>query len=294
MSASINEFPADDLPDQAVSTNSAYFALSKFKFDGAVAAIIKGETKGNYEVLERNALYTIPDDDHVHGSIKKYFYVGEGYVMGAVVNRDDYSENDIYSWLGGHQELVWSLAFGDTSGGIVFSNHAGNPKARDYGMHGEMLGDANCLCSSFVQSKNILLGLYHITCPEQPETVYFYLPRDAFEAVEYKDKQIIIRQGDITAVMDFSERYFTDVTGDFANKRIVVPAKNFCFSVRVFEGAFGNAGDARLQAEGGFARLTTAEAELEIAGNCRRVNGKEIDFNAYPLYQSPYLNKKWE
>lgn len=288
----------DTVFDEPLATGVVYFALSSFQLDNVVYQLAFGPKETGYEVLESNALYTIPDDMNLHGRFKKYFYVGRDYALGSIVERDDPFENDAYTWLCGHQEQAWSMTFGKNSRATIFSSHPGNEALHDFGMHGYWTGDSLCLCAKFAQDKNAMLAYYDIRDREQLQFIHLYLPEQEFDEVLYGERCIVARSGDVCAKLVFSGQYFACVTGQYAGKEIILPYPRCGFLLEVFEGITAAEAEKLPGKIGvgpdGICAAASDGRELSILNGKTYLSGKEMEFDSYPLYHSPYVESEYD
>lgn len=286
--------PGEVVAGSFAVTAMIYMATSGFMFDSEVSAIINGKTAKSYEVKDSVGLYTIPDDTSVMGRTYKYFYKDSGYCMGCVIGRDDPWENAAYTWLCGHQEQQWSVAFAENPRAVVYSSHPGNPGMSDFGMHGVWAGDCNCLCQSFSQHKNILLCHWHIKNDAQLQYIHIYFPAEEFDRVSYKNRSVIAAIGNTAIRICTDTDYEKTDEGEYKGRELVINSARGCFAVEIFSGeeAFDTAA-----AREDFPHITedgAAYRELAVKNGTAYICGKPFNKKEYKLYCSPYLESEFD
>lgn len=294
-------FPDHVQMDELMEWSTAFFATSAFRPEPAIA-MLASERAEPYEVKERNSLYSMPDDQQVIGSLKRYHYVTKDYVLGSIVQRDELEPYNFHRWLNGHQELSWSLIFANHPEAVVFSSHPGHANLPDWGMHHYWTGDTNCHCHAYVQHKNVLLGMNMIRRKEQTQQIHFYIPKHAFDRVCEYCGWLFLQSGGVIAAIKPEPGYYWTTRGEWAGKEIIVPASQSAFVVEMFELKQYSMEDLaprmknkELLFENGRAQykgLSGITLELEADG-ISKVNGIAQNYSGYPKFSSKYVYSEW-
>lgn len=290
--------PENVKPDSHIDYSNAYFATTKFELAPALVKIASEPKEYPYEVKERELNYTLPEDDSIKASTKKYFYVTESYAMGAIVQREK-NEHPAHDWMRGHQEQPWSLVFAENDEATIYSGHPGNPDGDTYGAHCEWTGDWMCNCGHYYQNKNVLIGSNIIKGENELKKMHFYMPKKAFDRIHEADKRIFLQLGDTTTVVTTSDP-FRWGSGTNQEIELVVEGAETAFAVEVFEHC--NIDEAVERTKNCVLMLSKNgvtynsyeknELKLDFDGG-RYFNGESVDFSQYPLYGSKYIQSEY-
>lgn len=295
-------YPQDFQLDLTMEGSVGFFATSEYRVPQGLLTIASDRTQP-YEVQERSLLYTIPDDMQVNGSIKRYHYVTQHYVLGSILQRDDYGDlKGVHGWLDGHQELSWSLVLGNSPNEVVFSSHPGHKGLEDWGPHDYWTGDTHCVCHRFVQHKNVLLGMNIISKTEQRQWTHFFIPCDRFERVEEKFGWLLLQSKQVIVAIYVYPGYYWTRRGEWAYKELVVPATKSAFTVEVvernkftMEQLIECLKDRHVDFEGEMAvYLSEIGTELRLKHTGQGwIDGVLQDYSNYPKYKSRHVYSDW-
>ncbi len=294
-------YPEKPEMDLHMEWSTSFFATSRF-LPLPEMAMLASARDDPYEVKERNLLYTIPDDPYVKGSLKRYNYVTSHYVLGSIIQRDEYEPQIIQKSLSGVQELSWSLVMAGHPEAVVFSGHPGHQGLDDKEWHGYWTGDTNCLCQRFVQDKSAILGLHAIHKPEQLQWIHFYIPKHAFDQVREQYGWLLLQCGDTIAAIKPEPGYYWTSRGPWTDKEIIVPAAQGAFALELFDrkkyqidDLLPLLKDKYVHNEDGIAKYTTLageQLELQTSGSSL-INGIPCNYSDYPKFQSRYIYSCW-
>ncbi len=196
-------------PDIIVSAITLY---SDYQPDEIVYEIEKNK-KFPFENYERKHLHSCYawyfDDikydrlDMIKGSINKYTYVGEDYILGGVNRQTIYypgSEDD--KGYAHHQQHEWE--FSSTTDGRmkIFSHHPGVT-----GEHNRWTGDNMCCCGSFYTNKNTAIAMYNIEDEKQLQYINALCRLELFDDKILEDKYLFLEHGKLYISLYFSEGY---------------------------------------------------------------------------------------
>lgn len=295
-------YPENACLDYNWDYSETFFATSNFRPDPEVVKLAASTHNEPDEVKERNILNTMPDDEQVKGSIKRYNYVTPDYVLGSIVQRDEYEPMSFHAWLAAHQELSWSMVFANNPRAVIFSGHPGHEKLKDFPMHQYWMGDTYCVCGRYLQNKNVLIGMNCIEDTKQLQWTHFYIPIEEFDDKREKYGWLLLKCGNtITAIKPLPGYHWT-TNGEWANKEIIVMGSHTAFVLEVFD-AMHNQMDELIEqlkdrsigwCEKKLEYTSTDGTNLELNFDGDSfVNGERQDFSNYPLFQSRNVYSEW-
>lgn len=220
-----------------------------------------------------------------------------------------------------HQDWSWSLTFAGSREAVIFSHHPGNVGESDTSAkHNYWSGDYTCLCYEHHQEDNVLMGLYQIPLVSQnvsqAQFIHFWFPRDKFEQVDEEEGWIFVRHRDAYAALKPMKdgsvsnipTYEWTMTGAYADVEMKVNSPHVAFVVETADsaeylGSFEQFKAAIKQRPITYdvdspyvleyTGLNGKKLRLEYDSGKRWVDHIEIDYNSYPLHDSPYMTADW-
>lgn len=137
-----------------------------------------------------------------YGTINKYTYLCEDYVIGAINRQEDYPLDSADKGYAYHQQHNWELVLGGHPSHKIFTHHPGND-----GAHNSWTGDMGCRCGVQYANKNTAVCMYNIENPEKRQYIHAYLPNNAFENRISEEKYLFFEYGSLYISFYFSEGY---------------------------------------------------------------------------------------
>ena len=156
------------------------------------------------------------------GSINKYTYVCNDYVIGAVNHQDDYSAESIPDDRGyaHHQQQEWELTL-PASSHKIFSHHYGI--ANYHKINTRWTGDWGCCCGSFYSDKQTVVAMYNIDNRDLTDIVNAYIPLEVFSKHLMDGKYVFLEYGKLYISVYFDNGYEVclDAEDEFYNREFI-------------------------------------------------------------------------
>ena len=258
-----------------------------------------------FENRERKNLHSCAawygDVDHeklnrITGSINKYTYVNEDYILGAINLQSEY-----YPGEGGdkgyahHQQHEWEFSSATDGRMKIFSHHPGT-----FGEHNRWTGDINCCCGSFYTNKNTAIAMYNIEHENELQYINALCRLELFDDKILEDNYLFLQHGKLYISLYFSNGYKILEEGWGKNIELVSDGNQHAVVLRVeykdkFESlaAFGESIKKIPVIFDKTAKTVKFDGiELRTDGNSE--DGKE---NVYPYektYDCPFMQSKWD
>ena len=289
---------------------------------------IASDRSKEYESRERHQAFQLPDDPGITESMKKYNYVTEDYGMGAInqfervtglvnLRKPSMLYEGINTWVPqGHQELPWSLYIGKTKDCIIFDSHPSKNSADVSGQHNYWTGDVACMDYRYFQNENVILGMHNVTVTTEAQFTHFYIPRNSFDEVVEEDGWVFLRKGDVyvgikmlkNGTVTSEPQYTWTTNGTWANKEAIIDSPKTAFVLEVVDKDQYTQGFDQFRedlkgkkisystTDGHYIEYTGLNGKtmrLEYDGTMSYLDDHLIDWNSYPLYDTPYLQAEW-
>lgn len=157
--------------------------------------------------------------DKAVGSINKYTYVCEDYILGSVNRQDPYPEELEDRWYARHQQHEWELTLPGGGEHKIFSHHSA---IADYHkINNRWTGDNRCCCGSFYTNKNTAVAMYNIENKETMPLINAYVPLEIFDRKILEDKYLFLEYGKLYISLYFDNGYRVNHEDEFENKELL-------------------------------------------------------------------------
>ena len=157
--------------------------------------------------------------EYVTGSISKYTYVCEDYIMGSVNRQEPYPEDFYDRWYARHQQHEWELTLPGGSEHKIFSHHSA---IADYHkINNRWTGDNRCECGSFYTNKNTAVAMYNIENKETLPLINAFVPLEIFGERILEDKYLFLEYGKLYISLYFDNGYRVNHEDEFENKELL-------------------------------------------------------------------------
>ena len=236
--------------------------------------------------------------DKTTGSINKYTYVCDDYILGSVNRQDPYPEGLEDGWYARHQQHEWELTLPGGGEHKIFSHHSA---VADYHkINNRWTGDNRCLCGSFYTNKNTAIAMYNIDNKETLPLINAFVPLEIFSEKIIEDKYLFLEYGKLYISLYFDNGYRVNHEDEFENKELL-------------SDGWQNAVVCRVEYKEGFASLakfaehiksmpvvydriakTVAFDNIILREDGNSEDGKE---NVYPYpktYDCPFMQSDWD
>ena len=230
----------------------------------------------------------------ITGSLNKYTYVTEDYILGAVNRQTDYYDGSTDGY-DHHQQHEWEFCSTTDGRMKIFSHHPGVT-----GEHNRWTGDIGCCCGSFYTNKNTAIAMYNIENEKKLQYINALCRLELFDDKILEDKYLFLEHGKLFISLYFSEGYKITQEGWEKNNELTSDGRQHAVVLRVeykdkFESlaAFGDSIKKMPVIFDKMAKTVKFDGiELRTDGNSE--DGKE---NVYPYektYDCPFLQSKWD
>lgn len=230
----------------------------------------------------------------ITGSLNKYTYVTEDYILGAVNRQTDYYDGSTDGY-DHHQQHEWEFCSATDGRVKIFSHHPGVT-----GEHNRWTGDIGCCCGSFYTNKNTAIAMYNIEDEKQLQYINALCRLDLFDSKILEEKYLFFEHGKLFISLYFSEGYKITQEGWEKNNELTSDGSQHAVVLRVeykdkYESlaAFGESIKKMPVIFDKTAKTVKFDGiELRTDGNSE--NGVE---NVYPYkktYDCPFLQSEWD
>ena len=291
----------DYTPDGFVSAITLY---SDYQPDEIVYSVVENRAfpYENYERKHLHSCYAWYFDDikydrlaSITGSINKYTYVSEDYILGSVNRQTKYYADGTTDGYDHHQQHEWEFSSATDGRVKIFSHHPGLS-----GEHNRWTGDIGCCCGSFYTNKNTAVAMYNIEKEGQLEYINALCRLEFFDDKIFEDNYLFLEHGKLYISLYFSEGYRITQEGWEKNNELVSEGKQHAVVLRVeykdkYESlaAFGES-IKKMPVIFDKAAKTVKFDGIELRTDGNSIGGKE---NVYPyakLYDCPFMQSEWD
>lgn len=181
-----------------------------------------------YENRERKHLHCVTEwakdinwgiINSVSGSISKYTYLCEDYILGSVNKQDDYPVDYNGRGYAKHQQHDWELTLPGGGDHKIFSHHPDDPGY--YSVNNRWTGDNGCLCGTYYTNKNTAIAMYNITNPKKKKMINAYCPLMVFGDKILEDNYLFLEYGKLYISLYFSEGYKINKEDEYTDKELL-------------------------------------------------------------------------
>ena len=290
----------DYSPDSIVSAITLYsdYQPDEIVYEAEKNKIFPYENKERKNLHSCGAWYGEIDYGklaRITGSLNKYTYLTEDYILGAVNRQTNYFDDGSTDGYDHHQQHEWE--FSSTTDGRVkiFSHHPGVT-----GEHNRWTGDIGCRCGSFYTNKNTAIAMYNIEDKKQLQYINALCRLDLFDGKILEDKYLFFEHGRLYISLYFSEGYKITQEGWEKNNELTSDGAQHAVVLRVEYkekyGSLAEFGESIKKMPVIFDKTAKTVKfdgiELRTDGNSE--DGKE---NVYPYektYDCPFMQSKWD
>ena len=260
-----------------------------------------------YENRERKHLHSMEswrgEIDHERlkaftGSIDKYTYLCDDYMLGAVNHQDDYpKEYPDDAGYAHHQQHEWELTLFGGTNHKIFTHHPADPGYHH--IHNRWTGDAGCLCGAFYANSNTALAMYDIKRESEYPYINAHVPLAVFDETVLEPKDLFLRYRSLYLALHFDNGYRINQEDEYANRELISEGRKNAVVLRVEPcrkypdmAAFITASRA-LPFSFDRQSMTLSFDGIELTYHGNKENGVP---NPYPYpntYDCPYLHSVW-
>ncbi len=232
------------------------------------------------------------------GSINKYTYVCEDYILGSVHRQEDYPDGSADGWYARHQQHEWELTLPGGGTHKIFTHHSA--LADYHKINNRWTGDCGCCCGSFYTNRNTALAMYNIEDRTRLPLVNAYVPLEVFDEVLQQEKYLFLSYGKLYISLYFDNGYRINREDEFENRELLSDGWQNAVVLRVepkvkFASLAAFAQSIRaLPVVFDREKKTLAFDGVLLRRNGSSENGAE---NVYPYpktYDCPFMQSAWE
>ncbi len=234
----------------------------------------------------------------VKGSINKYTYVCEDYILGAVNHQDDYPEESSDGWYAHHQQHEWELTFPGNGEHKIFSHHSAI--ADFHKINNRWTGDCGCCCGSFYTNQNTAIAMYNIENKEKQPLINAYVPLEAFGEKITEEKYLFLEYGKLYISLYFDNGYRINNDDEFANKELLSDGWQNVVVCRVeYKDTYGSLLNFASSIKSKPVVFDREAKTVTFDGIrlCRDGNSENGTENVYPykkVYDCPFMSSIWD
>ena len=140
----------------------------------------------------------------VNGSICKYTYVTEDYILGSVNRQEEYPLDYKGRGYARHQQQDWEFTLTGAGDHKIFTHHR-MPEGY-YHINNRWTGDHGCCCGRYYTNKNTAIAMYNMK-PDKEPIVNTYCPLDVFSDKILEDNYLFLEYGKLYISLYLSEGY---------------------------------------------------------------------------------------
>jgi len=261
-----------------------------------------------YENRERKHLHSITSWcgeilydtlSKIKGSINKYTYLCDEYILGSVNHQDDYPcdlPND--ASYAHHQQHEWELTLLSGTNHKIFSHHPGDPGYHH--IHNHWTGDYGCCCGTYYTNQNTALALYNIVKENEYKYINAYIPLSIFDETILEKQYLFFKYRNLYIFVYFHNGYRIVKDGEFADCELISDGSQNAVICHVeytkdyssLEQFASSMKDKPILFNKAALTLDFNGITLFYHGN--KENGKENRYPYQKLYDSPYMQSIWE
>ena len=170
--------------------------------------------------------------DTVTGSICKYTYVTEDYIIGSVNRQEEYPIEYKSRGYARHQQQDWELTLTGSPDHKIFTHHL-MPEGY-YHINNRWTGDHGCCCGRYYTNKNTALAMYNMKEDKDP-IINAYCPLDVFADKILEDNYLFLEYGKLYISLYFSEGYKVnyECNDEFKGRELLSEGRQHAVALRV-------------------------------------------------------------
>ncbi|MBQ8526695.1 MAG: hypothetical protein IJ460_08280 [Clostridia bacterium] len=249
--------------------------------------------------------------DEADGSICKFTYVCDDYVLGSVTRQEDYPSHSDDRWYARHQQHEWELTLPGGDDHKIFSHHLG---IDDYHhINNRWTGDNRCCCGSYYTNKNTAIAMYNIEKDISIEdssqsqvpvnvthTINAFVPLGIFDEKVLEEKYLFFRYNNLYISLYFDNGYRVNKEDEFTDRELlsegrqnaVVCRVEYCKDFESIEAFSAHIKSLPVVFDRANKTVSFDGIVLRTDGNSE--NGTE---NIYPYaktYDCPFMQSDWD
>lgn len=248
--------------------------------------------------------------DEATGSISKFTYVCDDYVLGSINRQEEYPDTDD-KWYARHQQHEWELTLPGGDDHKIFSHHLG---IDDYHhINNRWTGDNRCCCGSYYTNNNTAIAMYNIEKDLHNEdssqaqlpvnvthTINAFVPLHIFDEKLLEDKYLFFRYRNLYISLYFDNGYRVNKEDEFTDKELLSEGRQNAVVCRVeycrdFESLTDFANHIKaIPVEFDRTGKTVSFDGIILRTDGNSENGTE---NIYPYaktYDCPFMQSEWD
>lgn len=185
--------------------------LSSYRPGDVVYQLMLGK-QGVYVNREGKHLHCIPAEQQ-EGTISKYTYLTENYIIGAINRQDNYLPDTPQRWYAHHEQHELDAMMLSHPCAKVFTHHPGPDGCKE---HNQWTGDLRCCCVQTFCDGNVAMATYDISDEQEKHYINAYLCEGVMDEVRLEGNwAFCARQGVYIALYGsagwrYSDWFYTD------------------------------------------------------------------------------------